>query len=48
VKVWAVADLKAQTLLHHSECSSVTDAGSGHQSDGAHPHRECWHTCMRV
>ena len=27
VKVWAVADLTALTLLHHSECSSVTDDG---------------------
>ena len=27
VKVWAVAGLTALTLLHHSECSSVTDDG---------------------
>jgi hypothetical protein len=27
VKVWAVAGLTALTLLHRSECSSVTDDG---------------------
>ena len=44
VKVWAVAGLTALTLLHRSECSSVTDDGmrAVAQSD---PHRECWHTC---
>ena len=49
VKVWAVAGLTALTLLHHSECSSVTDDGMRAVAiDQSDPHRECWHTGLRA